>query len=325
MSDRDKSQEQLISELAAMRREVAALKSTKLAYEVQNELTTSLLRIKQSVATGQLLLRAILIQIVQIANRLTLAEESSLFLLDANGIVIESILARGAIIKEQKQTLIGHILDRGLAGWVVSNRKVGLIADTMDDPRWFTLPDQPYTVRSALCVPIFQGKLLLGIITMMHSMPEHFNRNYSNIIQMIAAQIALVLDNTRLSMIPNHLRDPDEQKTTSPTSSPDELSALGMYIIDRNGKFMYANIRLAEIFGYDFSFLALKSICDFTTVERRTELADRINLCLGGQSQNLSGRFPGEREDGSMIDVEIYGQTTKFYGRPAIIGVLKAV
>lgn len=324
MSDRDKSQEQLISELVALRREVAALKSTKLAYEAQNELTTSLLTMKQSV-TGQLMLRAILIQIIQIVNRLTLAEESSLFLLDANGIVIESILARGAIIKEQKQNLIGQILDRGLAGWVVRNRKMGLIADTMEDPRWVTLPNQPYTVRSALCVPIFQGKLLLGIITMMHSIPEHFSPNSSNIIQMIAAQIALVLDNTRLSILPNQQRSPNELKTTSPPSSLDELSVLGMYIIDRNGKFLYANLRLAEIFGYDFSKLARSSILDFTTVDRRTELADRINLCLSGQSQNLSGCFPGERKDRSIINVEIYGQTAKFYGRPAIIGVLKAV
>lgn len=322
MSDRDKSKEQLIEELAALRREVGTLKITKLAYEAQNELTTSLLTMKQSV-TGQLMLRAILIQIVKIANRLTGAEESSLFLLDDNGIVIESILARGATIKEQKKSLIGQVLNKGLAGWVVSNRQVGLIADTMSDPRWFTLPNQPYTVRSALCVPIFQGKLMPGIITMMHSQPEYFTLSASSLIQMIAAQIALVLDNTRLSMVQNQQPVPRVEKTDG--SSGDKLSELGMYIIDRNGKFMYANPRLAEIFGYAFSKLAIKSILDFTTADRRAELADRIGLCLGSHSQNILGDFPGERKDGSIINVEIYGTTTKFYGRPAIIGVLKAV
>ncbi|MBO1351064.1 MAG: GAF domain-containing protein [Hormoscilla sp. GUM202] len=289
----------------------------------RKSLTTSLLTMKQSV-TVQMTIRAILIQTVQIANRLTDAEESSLFLLDANGIVIESILARGATIKEQKQSLIGQVLNKGLAGWVLGNRQVGLIADTMSDPRWVTLKNQPYTVRSALCVPIFQGKLLVGIITMMHSQPEHFTLSTSSIIQMIAAQIALVLDNTRLSMIQNQQPVQRVEKTESQGSSRNKLSVLGMYIIDRNGKFMYANPRLAEIFGYPFSALALKSILDFTTADRRWELADRIDLCLGSHNQNLSGRFPGERKDRSIINVEIYGTTTKFYGRPAIIGVLKS-
>lgn len=324
MSDRDKSKEQLIEELAALRREVATLKITKQAFDAQNELTTSLLTMKQSV-TGQLMLRAILIQIVKIANRLTGAEESSLFLLDEKGVVIESILARGATIKDHKQSLIGQVLNKGLAGWVIGNRRVGLIADTMSDPRWFTLQNQPYRVRSALCVPIFQGKLLLGIITMMHSVPEHFSLAASSVIQMIAAQIALVLDNTRLSMIQHEPIVQRVEKTESQGSSRDTLSVLGMYIIDRNGKFMYANPRLAEIFGYPFTTLALKSILDLIAADRRGELADRIGLVLGSHDQNLSGRFPGERKDRSIINVEIYGTTTKFYGRPAIIGVLKAV
>ncbi|MBC6424239.1 MAG: diguanylate cyclase, partial [Hormoscilla sp. SP12CHS1] len=45
MSDRDKSKEQLIEELAALRREAAALKITKQAFDAQNELTTSLLQL----------------------------------------------------------------------------------------------------------------------------------------------------------------------------------------------------------------------------------------------------------------------------------------
>ena len=160
---------------------------------------------------------------------------------------------------------------------------------------------------------------------MMHSVPEHFTLSASSLIQMIAAQIALVLDNTRLSMLENQQPVQRVEKTDSLGSSGDKLSVLGMYIIDRNGKFMYANPRLAEIFGYPFSTLALKSILDFTTADRRGELGRQIGLCLESNDQNFSGRFPGERKDRNIINVEIYGTTTKFYGRPAIIGVLKVV
>jgi GAF domain-containing protein len=98
-------------------------------------------------------------------------------LLDADGLVTESLLARGATIREQRQRLVGEVLDKGLAGWVFRHRQVGLITDTVHDERWLTLHNQPYAVRSALGIPILKGKMLLGILTLMHSQPEHFGRN----------------------------------------------------------------------------------------------------------------------------------------------------
>lgn len=334
MSDREKSKEQLIEELASLRREVAALKTTKTAFDAQNELLRNLVTMMRT-ATGSLMLRAMLQQTLQMANRLTNAEEGSLFLLDANGTVIESILARGVIIRENKQSLIGKIMDKGLAGWVIRHRQVGLIADTMNDERWLTLPGEPYTVRSALCVPILRGKMLLGSITLMHSQPEHFTTESANLMRMTAEQIALVIDNAQLYI--EHQQPPETEpckpdqdshqdlhKTEGQLLKQEELSLLGIYII-KEGKFLYANPRLAEIFGYTFAeLISLKSVYALVARDQRKFVAYQIHQCLEGQSKNLLCTFPGKRQDGSLINVEFYGIKTKFYGKSVLIGVLRS-
>ena len=334
MNDCDKSKEQLIEELVSLQREVAELKTTKSAFDTLHELLiTSVTTVKT--ATGGLMLKAVLQQILKISNRLTNAEESSLFLLDADGIVIESILARGAIIREMKQNLIGMVLDKGLAGWVIHHRQVGLVTDTMNDERWLTLPNQPYTVRSALCVPIIRGKVLLGLITLKHSQPGHFSPEAAHLMQMNAEQMALSLENALLYVerqplqAESHKTEQQEDfelhKTEEQPDRGEKLSLIGIYIIIGDGRFMYTNPGVAAIFGYTFiEFTTIESIFELVAANDRKFVAEQINQCFQAhrQIQNLSLTFKGQRKNGSLIDVQIYGTRTKFNGKPVIIGVL---
>ncbi|MEJ2168275.1 MAG: SpoIIE family protein phosphatase [Desulfobacterales bacterium] len=135
---------------------------------------------------------------LEISAELTGADKGSLFLLDENGVVADGILTRVDPTPEQRSKIIGQVFDEGLAGWVRRNHKVGLIVDTRDDDRWVKLPNQPYTVGSALAVPILKGEHLLGIITLLHDKPKHFNRDTANLMQITAAQIGNALENARL-------------------------------------------------------------------------------------------------------------------------------
>ncbi|HAA32757.1 MAG TPA: diguanylate cyclase [Cyanobacteria bacterium UBA8553] len=333
MSDREKSQEQLIEELESLRREVAELTTTKTAFDAQNELLRGLITMLQT-ATGKLMLRAMLQQILNVSRGLTNAEEGSLFLLDDRGTVTESILARGATIRGQKQRLVGEVLQKGLAGWVIHHRQVGLITDTMQDERWLTLPSQPYEARSALCIPILQGKELLGIITLMHSQPGHFNPVTVQLMQMTADQIALILDNARLhtelqeSTLHKTAQQLDQElsQAQEQLSNREEFSLIGIYIIFGEGNFLYANPRVAEIFGYTFGELvSLESVLDLIGAEHRNFVSEQLNQCLQGHSKNLSCKFLGQRKDTSLIDVEIYGTRTKLYGKFVIIGAVRVI
>lgn len=321
MSDRGPTQEQLIREIILLRRQVAELKSVKTAFDAQNELLKSLVTMLQT-ANGTLMLRGVLQQTLSIARRLTNAEEGSLFLLDDSGRVTESILARGATIRSQKQRLIGEVLDKGLAGWVIRNRKVGLIIDTLKDERWLTLHNQPYQVRSALCLPILKGKQLLGILTLMHSHPGHFTPESARLMQMTAQQMAVIVENaelyTKFQQTDQELQLPQEE-----ASSQDELSRLGIYIMFGDGNFLYVNHTFAEIFGYTFGeLISLDSVLNLVAPNHRDFVSQSINQCIQGQTQYLLCRFKGQRREGKMIDAKIYGTRTKLYGKFVIIGAL---
>jgi PAS domain S-box-containing protein len=336
VSDYDKSKEQLIEELASLHREVAELRTTKTTFDTLHELLITLITTVRT-ATGPLILKAVLQEFLKISSRLTNAGESSLFLLDANGIVTESILARGVIIRELKQNIIGKVLDKGLAGWVIRHRKAGLVTDTMHDERWLTLPHQPYTVRSALSVPLLRGKVLLGLITLMHSQPGHFSPESAHLMQMSADQMALILENALL-YVERQPSQPDSDKILQQTdkelhpieeqsSSIEKLSWLGIYILIADGKFMYTNPGVAAIFGYTFiEFITIESIFKLVASNNRKFVAEQINQCFQArnQSQSFSCLFKGQRKDGSLIDVQAYGTRTKFSGKPVIIGVLSS-
>ena len=188
---------ELKQELDFLRREVANLKSEKTAYDIQQKVLENLVEIERSPAKGEEL-KSSLQTTLDLVTALTKAEKGSLFLLEASGKVADAILSRAEVTPEQKQKLIGNVLDRGLAGWVNTHGKLGLIADTEQDSRWFTFPDQPYTVRSALAVPILRGKELMGILTLLHSQPNHFSPEVAKQIDQTTDRLASVLENIRL-------------------------------------------------------------------------------------------------------------------------------
>jgi len=135
---------------------------------------------------------------VELSAELTEAEMGSLFLLNNECVVTDSILSQGELSSNQKNKIIGSVLDKGLAGWVREHRQVGLITDTERDERWITLPNQPYTVGSALAVPILRGNDLFGILTLLHSVPNHFSPDMADMMQTTANQMGLALENVRL-------------------------------------------------------------------------------------------------------------------------------
>jgi sigma-B regulation protein RsbU (phosphoserine phosphatase) len=137
----------------------------------------------------------ILREIIDISIELTGAELGSLILLDSDGLLAGNILSRGETSPELSSLLIKSVLEKGLAGWVMHHRKIGLVNDTEKDDRWLTLPDQPYIARSALALPIISNEMLLGILTLMHSIPDYFTKKIVELIKITANQMALVLEN----------------------------------------------------------------------------------------------------------------------------------
>ena len=186
-----------MAQLQQLKIELTRLKSEKAAFQAQSRLLENFVSLARSSGKEEKLV-SILQQTLEVFVDLTEAEKGSLFLLDRNGVVIESILTRADATPEQRSQLIGRVLDKGLAGWVREHRRVGLIEDTQTDDRWLDLPDQPYSVRSALAVPILRDEKLLGLLTLLHAQMGHFKQETAELMEMTAGQIAIALENARL-------------------------------------------------------------------------------------------------------------------------------
>ncbi len=337
MSNQDNPLMDAGKELSTLREEVAHLQQYKKALDANRELMSNFITMSQS-ASGRLLTRAMLQQTLHIATNLTQAEESSIFLLEPNGVVQESLLARGATMREEKNTLIGQVLKEGLAGWVYQKRQLGVIVDTRIDSRWINLPGQTYTTLSALCVPLIRGRGLLGIITLTHSEAAHFTPEITELMEITATQIALVFDQMRFLLEKKliqsssaHAHDPSKDTQSQvltasipPAPNSDRLSELGVYIMTQDGIFIYADPKFAEIFGYTLSELvSLESFFSLCVNDNRELLKERIGDCFRGKNPQLSVKFQGIGKNSHLIKIKLHGRKTKLFGKNLFIGFIQ--
>ena len=139
-----------------------------------------------------------LLETIKVARLLTGADLGSLFLLDEQGRVVNSLLARGDLSVEVKKEIEADVMKDGLAGWVAQHHEAVLIADTTQDGRWITLPDQPYQANSVMSVPILIGDTLLGLITLTHTQRAFFDDEAMQLMQAVANQVALALRNAQM-------------------------------------------------------------------------------------------------------------------------------
>lgn len=177
--------------------ELGRLRREKSAFEAQSKLLEHFLVLARSSAEVRVL-HSILQQTLQVSVNLTDAERGSLFLLDAAGQVTDSLLARGERSADESAAIVATVMDQGLAAWVRSHRRIALITDTRQDSRWLNLPDQPYTARSVLAVPIQRGSDLLGLLTLLHPAPNRFSPETAELMELAASLIGVALENARL-------------------------------------------------------------------------------------------------------------------------------
>ena len=186
-------------ESRSLQNELDTLRREKITFQAQNKLFENLIEMVRS-SSKVALLKATMQKTLDVACELSGAEKGSLFLMNESGVVTDSILTRGEVPSEERLSLIGRVLDQGLAGWVREHHEIGLVQDTRTDARWLSLPDEPYLVRSALAVPILRHSWLYGILTLMHGRPDHFSRESIVIMQTTADHMALAIENAQLYM-----------------------------------------------------------------------------------------------------------------------------
>ena len=101
-----------------------------------------------------------------------------------------------------------------------------------------------------------------------------------------------------------------------------ENALVGVYVV-QDGRLVYANPRLAELFGYSpASLMALPSVLALVDASERAEVEQRLRERLEGASPTSTHVMKGVRSDGSLIELDVYSSRTVHDGRPAVTGTM---
>ena len=159
-----------------------------------------LYNVSREVATA-LDLRTVLQRVLYEAMQNVGGERCSIVVLDDVGKAVDATIVYGKQVHEHTTQQLRDTMERGLAGWVIRNRKGVLILDTSKDDRWLMRPDDAMDksgIKSAICVPLLAREQLVGVLTLVHPAPNAFSEEQFDLMQAIADQVGIAVLNARL-------------------------------------------------------------------------------------------------------------------------------
>jgi two-component system, NtrC family, sensor histidine kinase KinB len=159
-----------------------------------------LINISREVATA-LDLRTVLQRLLYAAMQHVGGERSSIIVMDDFGKPVDATIVYGKQFHEHTTQQLRDTVERGLAGWVVQYHKPALVPDTSKDERWLRRADDSIEksgAKSAICVPLMARDRLVGVLTLVHSVPNAFNEQHLELMQAIADQASVAVLNARL-------------------------------------------------------------------------------------------------------------------------------
>lgn len=175
-----------------------------LLYMLSEERTRSLLelmvKISREVASA-LDLRTVLQRVLYASLQYVGGERGSIVVMDDLGKPVDATIVFGKQLHEHTTQQLKDTVERGLAGWVMQNRKAALLPDTSRDERWLRRADdatEKSGSKSAICVPLITRERFVGVLTLVHSVPNTFNEEHLELMQAIADQASVAVLNARL-------------------------------------------------------------------------------------------------------------------------------
>jgi GAF domain-containing protein len=94
-----------------------------------------LYHVSREVATA-LDLRTVLQRVLFEALKNVGGERGSIVVLDDSGRTVDATIVFGNQVQDNTTSQLQDMIERGLAGWVIHNRKPALVPDTSKDVRW---------------------------------------------------------------------------------------------------------------------------------------------------------------------------------------------
>ncbi|MDO8753263.1 MAG: GAF domain-containing protein, partial [Anaerolineales bacterium] len=100
-------------------------------------------------------------------------------------------------IKQDKELILSHAVSvgKGVTGWVAEHGESVLIGDVQKDTRYYGLREN---IQSEMCVPLRSGDRIIGVVNIESTRLNAYNENDLRVLETIAAQISVSIQNARL-------------------------------------------------------------------------------------------------------------------------------
>ncbi len=256
--------------------------------------------------------------IMQSAEKVMMAEASSVFLIDSEKNELYFEIATGP--KEEEVKKIRLKMGEGIAGWVAYTGESLLVPDVSQDPRFARRVDEKthFTTRSVICVPLKVRNQTIGVVQVLNKIGGTFNKSEIKFLEALASQAAIAIENTNLY---EHLEERAEQlnkdlkdallkldvekgRIESMIRSMDDA----VVAVDRDNRVVMLNRVAEEIFGLDAakSFGALitdvikdRAISDnfITVIAVKTTQKNEIKIKIGSREHIFAAVFAPIMDD----------------------------
>ncbi|MCE5300099.1 MAG: GAF domain-containing protein [Spirochaetia bacterium] len=147
--------------------------------------------------------------IMQSAEKVMLAEASSIYLIDNERNELYFEMATGPKEEEVKQMRLK--MGEGIAGWVAYTGESLLVPDASKDPRFARRVDEKtkFITRSVICVPLKVRNQTIGVVQVLNKISGgSFSKHEIKFLEALASQAAIAIENANLY---EHLEERAEQ------------------------------------------------------------------------------------------------------------------
>ncbi|HXW99036.1 MAG TPA: PAS domain S-box protein, partial [Methanomicrobiales archaeon] len=103
--------------------------------------------------------------------------------------------------------------------------------------------------------------------------------------------------------------------------NPVEQSPVGIFLI-QDGIVRYVNPMLAEMGGFSRDDIMARPFADFVHPEDQAKVGEAIARLLRHEAHSESVQYRSRKRDGGYLEMEAYGSSMIFQGRPAVYGTI---
>ncbi len=214
-----------------------------------------------------------------------------------------------------------------LCAETIRRKHVLTLPDVRPDERFAGGPEDPLSIRFFAGVPILTARAgAIGTLSVMDVAARELGTEQLASLTELAREAGRQFD-IRLGANEVLARVPPAGAAPEPaTGEPEfrqlvEQLPLGTYLI-QDGRYRYANPKLAEILGYTQPELVGSDVASLVVDGDRPNVLSRIRESLASGATDGPYTFRAIRKDGELIDVEVHENATEIDGRAALIGSL---